>query len=94
MYNRYVPGSNGTYERRTVPDPPASCAHTPPPPAPICEAEQKAEQQQTHIRQNSFSGFDLGDLLLLCIVILLLIDSDEEDMFPILIMVAAFLLQQ
>ena len=91
MYNRYVPGSNGTYERRTVPDPPESC---PPPPVPACQAEAKPEQQQTHVRQNSFFGFDLGDLLLLCIVVLLLIDSEEEEMLPILIMVAAFLMQQ
>ena len=91
MYNRYVPGSNGTYERRTVPDPPEAC---PPPPVPDCLPEEKAEQQQAHSRQNVLFGFDLGDLLLLCIVMLLLIDSDEEEILPILIMVAAFLMQQ
>lgn len=90
MYNRYVPSSNGTYERRTVPDPPEVC---PPLPVPDCKPEKKTEQQ-AHSRQNTLFGFELGDLLLFCIVTLLLIDSEEEEILPILIMVAAFLMQQ
>lgn len=92
MYNRYVPGNNGAYERQTLPDPQRHGSSSVPPHD--CREETKTEQQQARICQKSFFGFDLGDLLLLCIVILLLIDSDEDDMFPILIMAAAFLLQQ
>ena len=95
MYNRYVPGHNGVYERHVVPDhsqkakyESADIQKSPP-----VEVSEKAKQQHRP-EQPRQSGLDLGDLLLLCIIILLLIDSDGEDIFPILIMAAAFLLQQ
>ena len=87
MYNRYVPDSNGIYERKTIPEPPK------PQPKPVCMEEPEIKQQQPPICQSGNYGFDLGDLLLLCIVVLLLLDSEEEDLFPLLIMAAAFLLQ-
>jgi len=87
MYNRYVPDSNGIYERKTIPDPPK------PPPMPVCMEPPEIKQQQNPAHQSGNSGFDLGDLLLLCIVILLLLDEEEADIFPLLIMAAAFLLQ-
>ena len=97
MYNRYVQGENGTYEKYSVPD--YSEKHEKPPcePAAVCEdmpeRREIAQQQNCHDQRKLF-GLDLGDLLLLCIVILLVIDSDEDDFFPILIMAAAFLMQQ
>lgn len=94
MYNRYVPGHDGTYHRKTVGEiRPAPCCEEV-----IEEAEIVPEQTQTAKQQrpcrNAWEGFDLGDLLLLCIVILLLLDSDEEDSLPLLIMAAAFLFLQ
>ena len=56
--------------------------------------KREIAQQQNRRDQKSLLDLDLGDLLLLCIVILLVIDCDEEDYFPILIMAAAFLMQQ
>ncbi len=97
MYNRYVQGQNGTYERYTVPDISETCKPPVSPPADICEEQEENReiaQQQNCRDHNGLFGLDLGDLLLLCIVILLVIDSDEEDFFPILIMAAAFLMQQ
>ena len=91
MYNRYVPGHDGVYLRKTVEDttPVINCEMTEPPEQP----RVKTVQQQKPCR-NTSDGFDLGDLLLLCIVILLLVDSDEDDSFPLLIMAAAFLFLQ
>ena len=94
MYNRYVPGHDGTYHRKTVEDSK---------PIPCCEAaepisQEKISQVETIQQQkpcrNAWEGLDLGDLLLVCIVILLLLDSDEEESIPLLIMAAAFLFLQ
>ncbi len=97
MYNRYVQGQNGSYERYSVPDISESCRQVIQEPTTACEEKQErteiAQQQNCRDRKGLF-GLDLGDLLLLCIVILLVIDCDEDDYFPILIMAAAFLMQQ
>lgn len=96
MYNRYIPGSNGVYQRHTVPDSPVcmtQTTETEPTPLP-CITEAERPQQQPCSHQTGLLGLDWGDLLLLCIVLLLLLDSDEDDMLPILIMAAAFLLLQ
>lgn len=93
MYNRYIPGSNGIYERKTVITPqetktecqqvqptqtPASCVETP--------------SQQTNCCRKLFSqGLDIGDILLLCIILLLMVDSEEEDALPLLIAAAVVL---
>jgi hypothetical protein len=97
MYNRYVQGENGTYEKYTVPDCSEKHEKTSYEPTAVCEDRQEHReiaQQQNCRDHRKLLGFDLGDLLLLCIVILLVIDSDEDDFFPILIMAAAFLMQQ
>lgn len=96
MYNRYIPGSNGVYERRSVYEPkenPEQCA--------ICSPQERTAEEptcnrHTHPRKSPFGGLslDTGDLLLLCIVLLLMIDSDGEDFLPILITAAAFLFMQ
>ncbi len=94
MYNRYIPGTNGIYQRHTVPDQP-KIVSTEAPKLEIshpCETE-RAQQQPVH-RQPGPLNLDWGDLLLVCIVLLLLIDSEEDDMLPILIMAAAFVLLQ
>ena len=95
MYNRYVPGHNGTYEKFIVPE----HKHDTPDEAVQCTQETTCDRpeiakQQRRPEQSRQSGLDLGDLLLLCIMILLLIDSDGDDTFPLLIMAAAFLVQQ
>lgn len=95
MYNRYVPGHNGIYERITVSDVVSQKQSNVEPviETPTCEPEEKTKQQHRP-REARQPGPDLGDILLLCIVMLLLIDSDEEETLPLLIMAAAFLLQQ
>jgi len=93
MYNRYVPGHNGIYERITV-DEPKSADPTPP----YCgetsnNLKTETAQHQKVSRRKSRIDFDLGDMLLLCVVVLLAIDADEEDVFPLLVLAAAFLMQ-
>ena len=97
MYNRYIQGQNGTYERYSVPDVSETCKQAVSEPAATCEEKLKKSeiaQQQNSRDPKGLFGMDLGDLLLLCIVILLVIDCDEDDYFPLLIMAAAFLIQQ
>lgn len=91
MYNRYIPGTNGVYERRTVPDSmqakSESCVH--PQTEPECSIP--CNREATQKCQGLLRGMDLGDLLLICIILLLLVDAEEEDIIPLLIVAAVFL---
>lgn len=49
MYNRYIPQPDGSYRRRTVPDP--KPAPPPPPPAEPCEPEPEPQPQCQNIRR-------------------------------------------
>ena len=96
MYNRYVPGSNGVYERKIVEDPPL---RPQPPAAPPPEQQESAptvcsSPVHTAPRQSPMANLDLGDLLLLCIVLLLLLDAQDEDMLTVIVTVVAFLFLQ
>ena len=92
MYNRYIPGSNGIYHKHSInipdPEPDASCKEITEP------CEQPKEHGCKQVCRSQSRGWDLGDILLLCIVVLLLIDSEEGEMMPILIAVAAYLFLQ
>ena len=89
MYNRYIPGSNGIYQRHSVevPDNPAHCVI----PGAHKETEEHHKEKQTW---SNVQGLDLGDMLLICIVVLMLLDSEDGDILPILVSVAAFLFLQ
>ena len=92
VYNRYIPGVDGRFQRTVVekpcpppmPEPPAECA---PPQPPGC-----AEKDGSFLRKLLPQGFDTGDLLILLILLLLLIDGDEDDTVSVLLTFAAFLL--
>lgn len=98
MYNRYIPGPGGVYQRQTVQEPekrrePEPCPE-PPPPCPD-RAEEKpcpaqGRQNASFLRRFLPPGLDLGDLLLLCIVLLLLMDCEEDDTMTVLLTIAAF----
>ncbi len=93
MYNRYIPGNNGIYQRQVVeePHPEASCPVPPPP----CEAPpENCTPSPACQSQGLFAGLDLGDVLLLCVILLLLLDADQDDMLSLLIMAVAFILFQ
>lgn len=91
MYNRYIPGTNGVYKKHSIhiPDPVPETEHTEV--AKPCEPERhKTCSQQTWEPR----GWELGDVLLLCIAALLLIDSEDGDILPIVIAAAAYLFLQ
>ncbi len=92
MYNRYIPGSNGTYERQIMEEPVIKPEAMPAAPIPA-PAKTETAQQQRKPSQTSSAGPDLGDLLLLCIILLLLIDSDENDLLSAIILAGALFLQ-
>ena len=93
MYNRYVPGNDGIYRRQTVlpAEPVYEKKETLPE---CCKENPEIAQQQRRPGRNHAEGFDLGDLLLLCIIGLLLVDSEEEENLPLLLIAAAILFLQ
>ena len=93
MYNHYIPGSAGIYERRTVEEPKKDlpCPQPPPEPELPCRQPEHVRRKQLAQTGGPFS-MDLGDLLLLCVILLILLDCDGEDHTSMLITAAAFLL--
>ncbi len=92
MYNRYIPGADGSYQCHPVVEPlqtplpaaePSPCPDQPPP----CPAREQKQQQ-------TLFGLDQGDLLLLAVIWLLLLDAEENEVLPLLLTAAAFLLLQ
>lgn len=93
MYNRYIPQSNGIYKRHSIeiPDIPNK-QHTPA----LSQEEKTSSAACVHkpLKDEAFGTWDLGDLLLLCIAVLLLLESEEDDILPILVAIAAFVFIQ
>lgn len=100
VYNRYIPGADGRFQRTVVekpcpppmPEPPAECA---PPQPPVPRPPQPpgcAQKDGSFLRKLLPQGFDTGDLLILLILLLLLVDGDEDDTVSVLLTFAAFLL--
>lgn len=95
MYNRYIPSSNGVYERRTVEEPEKRDPPCTAPDLPERLCEQTACPKQERPPQTGGPlHMDLGDLLLLCIILLILMESEDGDRSTLLITAAAFLLLQ
>ena len=92
MYNRYIPGTNGIYHCEQMEE---KQQDLPCPPSPQCHTCTHTAEPAACARQTDCSGgFDLGDILLLCIVLLLLLDAEQDDLLPLLITAAAFLIPQ
>ena len=100
VYNRYIPGAAGRFQRTVVekpcpppmPEPPAECAPPQPPVARPPQPHGSAEKDGSILRKHLPKGFATGDLLILLILLLLLIDGDEDDTVSVLLTFAAFLL--
>ena len=94
MYIRYIPGADGSYQCHPVvepfqePSPPAE-----PEPCPAQEAPPPCPAREQKQQQTLF-GLDQGDLLLLAVIWLLLLDAEENEVLPLLLTAAAFLLLQ
>ncbi len=87
MYNRYIPGPGGVYQRQTVQEPEKRREVESPQPLP-CPAQGR--QNASLLRRLLPPGMDTGDLLLLCIVLLMMMDCEEDDTMTLLLTVAAF----
>lgn len=100
MYNRYIPGADGTFQRMTVASSsPASGGGEVQRPVPteftvpICEDKRNTEPESGHFLKKLFpAGCELGDLLLLAVLLLLLVDGEEDNTLSILLTAAAFFL--
>ena len=96
MYNRYIPGQNGVYQRQIVPESkPEPKLEPVQSSAPISEFRQTKSSGRTS-HPFSFSRLlpqtlETGDLLVLLILLLILVDGETEDPLPILLMIAAFM---
>ena len=100
MYNRYIPRSDGTYQKNRMPEsqrpPQRPPQHDPPPP--VRPAEPEACQQElppSHPPvQNSSAlsflkrllpkGLDTGDLLIIVLLLLMAGDCEEDQNSAIL----------
>lgn len=93
MYNRYIPGNNGIYQRQVMDDP---CCDAPAPASsePCEQSAPSCDRTSARHPLTVADSLDLGDLLLLCVLLLLLLDADQNDMLSLFITAAAFILIQ
>ena len=85
MYNRYIPQSDGSYRRNSVPEtkPQPRQQPAPPPSPPLAPPPQphhrppQPEPVMGFLRQLLPKGFDTGDLII--VLLLLLIAGDNPD---------------
>ena len=82
MYNRYIPQSDGTYQRNRMPSPPQkqeTSQHIPPPQPPRPEEPpcHQPESAGAFLRRLLPGNLDTGDLMV--ILLLLLMAGDCKD---------------
>jgi len=83
MYNRYIPRSDGSYQKNRIPDnnahpsprPQESPRQAPPSPPP---KPPKPEPMLSFIRRLLPKGFDTGDLIVVLLMLLMAGDCEEE----------------
>lgn len=86
MYNRYVPQSDGSYQRNHVseaPPPPGRKPQPiqqapPPPPPPPANVSHRPEPVGGFLRQLLPKHFDTADLIIVLLLLLLSGDSEED----------------
>ena len=94
MYNRYIPRSDGSFQKNRIPDtnthpsprpqePPRQVSPSPPPKPP------QPEPMLSFIRRLLPKGFDTGDLIV--VLLLLLMSSDGSDDNSALLTLALYL---
>ena len=97
MYNRYIPQSDGSFQRNRVPDksppPPAQISPSPPPPPPpSIPVIQSSGGPFTFLKQILPNGFDFGDLAILFLLLLMAGDNKENRDNALLTMALYFIL--
>lgn len=96
MYNRYIPQSDGSYRRNTIPEQrqpaPQRQQHTPLPPAPPpCDPKPVQPRHMHHstsplafLKNLLPKDFDTGDLLIVLLLLLMAGDCAEDQNTAIL----------
>lgn len=95
MYNRYIPRSDGSYQKSRIPEPSSSVpvsteqptsasAHPTPPPPP--------QPMMGFLRRLLPRGFDTGDLMVVLLILLMAGDCEEERSNAILTLALYFFL--
>lgn len=107
MYNRYVPQTDGSYQRNHIPDPPKPappprpdpkpaeppCPQPPAPEPPTCPPAPCQTGSAGEFLQGLLPGkMDTGDLLVLLILLLLLSDGSDQAPSALLTLALFFLL--
>lgn len=83
MYNRYIPRSDGSFQKNRIPDPNARSSPRPQepprqvPPSPPPKPPQP-EPMLSFIRRLLPKGFDTGDLIVVLLMLLMAGDCEEE----------------
>lgn len=86
MYNRYIPRSDGSYQKNRVPDqssePPKQQYRAPEPPQPVYDPPavpvRKPDSVTGFLRQLLPKDFDTGDLLVVLLMLLMAGDCESE----------------
>ena len=87
MYNRYVPQSDGSYQRNHVADHPRPGKSNPPkptepecpiPPPPPCHSPHRPEPVGGFLKQLLPPNFDTADLIIILLLLLLSGDCQED----------------
>jgi len=93
MYNRYVPKSDGSFQRKTFPDPPSppqkppqetgtsqpECDHPPAVPCPVPPAPRSQDLGAgDFLRRLLPKNLDTGDLMVLLLLLLMAGDCQED----------------
>ena len=100
MYNRYVPQSDGSFQRNRMPDktPPSGSPPPPPqqpaqpPPPPSMPIIQSNGGPFGFLKQILPKGFDFGDLAILFLLLLMAGDNKENRDNALLTMALYFIL--
>lgn len=101
MYNRYVPQSDGSFQRNRMPDktppsgsppPPPQQPSSPPPPPPSMPIIQSNGGPLGFLKQILPKGFDFGDLAILFLLLLMAGDNKENRDNALLTMALYFIL--
>ena len=99
MYNRYIPRQDGSYTRRSVPEP-QKPSPTPPPPTqeePCCDPAEERYRPQPEpvtgfLRRLIPKDFDTGDLIVILLLLLMAGDCQEDRNNAILTIALYFLM--
>jgi len=100
MYNRYVPQSDGSYQRNRIQDPPPVTPKKPhappPPPQPECPPPPIQRPQSQPVGIGNFfkqllpPNLDTADLLIILLLLLMAGDNPEERSNALLTMALYF----